>query len=252
MTTFAIADIHGNELGFNECLEKCEFDINNDTLIVLGDICDGGRHVRQVIDKLLTIKNKIIILGNHDCDPWALGWMKTGHELPVWWHQGGIHTAESYSMDYKSVPKDHIKLLADALPYYVDDKNRVFVHGGFLPNIPIENQPIDVLLWDRDLFCNYAPKNIIQNYNHVFVGHTTTQFFNRLTFPEPSTKPLTFNNLTGLDTGSGWDGKCTIMDVDTFEYWQSDINANMQNSLDESKIRFGTYDNDDEYENNII
>jgi serine/threonine protein phosphatase 1 len=241
MATYAIADIHGNELGFNECLKKCNFDNKTDTLIVLGDICDGGRHVRQVIDRILKIRNRIIIQGNHD-NPWALGWMQTGHELDVWWHQGGIHTAESYSMDYKNVPTSHIKLLKNALPYYIDMNNRIYVHGGFDPLIPIVNQPIEVLVWDRDLCCNYAPNNIIPGYNHVFVGHTTTQWFNNLTFPEESTYPATFNNLTMLDTGSGWNGKCTIMDVDTFECFQSDMNANKQNLIDELKvIEYGKY-----------
>ena len=26
-----------------------------------------------------------------------------------------------------------------------------------------------------------------------------------------------------MDTGAGWNGKLTIMDVDTEEYWQSDL-----------------------------
>lgn len=224
MTTYAIADIHGNDIGFTECLKLCKFNKNKDELIVLGDICDGGRRVKQVIDKLLSIKHKIIILGNHD--QWALQWMKTGNELPIWWHQGGIHTSESYNMNYKSVPKSHINMLEHALPYYIDNKNRIFVHGGFIPSKPITEQPVDILLWDRDLFNNYARKNIIKEFEHVFIGHTSTQFY------DYDAKPLTFNNLTALDTGSGWDGKCTIMNIDTFEYWQSEYNAKYQNTID--------------------
>ena len=29
-------------------------------------------------------------------------------------------------------------------------------------------------------------------------------------------------NIFNLDTGAGWDGKLTIMDIDTLRYWQSD------------------------------
>ena len=29
-------------------------------------------------------------------------------------------------------------------------------------------------------------------------------------------------NIWNLDTGAGWDGKLTMMDVNTGEYWQSD------------------------------
>jgi serine/threonine protein phosphatase 1 len=224
MVTFAIADIHGNLLGLNDALKKCKFKIKSDTLINLGDICDGGNKTHQVIDKLLTIKHHILTQGNHDV-PWALNWMKTGKELPIWWNQGGMRTAESYNFDYKNVPKSHIKFLENTLPYYVDEKNRLFVHGGFDPDKPIDTQDVDYLTWDRKLLCEYAQTKHVEQYNHVFVGHTTTQFFNG------SVVPMTFNNVTGLDTGGGWSGRITIMNVDTFEFWQSEISANMQNSM---------------------
>jgi serine/threonine protein phosphatase 1 len=161
--------------------------------------------------------------------------MKTGVEYPAWWHQGGMRTAESYNFDHKSVPQSHIKFIEEALPYYLDDQNRVFVHGGFNPSKPIAGQSIDVLTWDRELLCDYAPKHSIKGYKHVFVGHTTTQHFK-------SMEPVTFNNLTGLDTGGGWDGRLTIMNVDTFEFWQSEISANQQNALKRLEgLRFGSF-----------
>ena len=64
------------------------------------------------------------------------------------------------------------------------------------------------------------------------MGHTTTQWFARnkerkgltpdKTF-ELGTKPLFLCNVIMLDTGAGWFGKMTIMDVNTHEYWQSDL-----------------------------
>lgn len=30
-------------------------------------------------------------------------------------------------------------------------------------------------------------------------------------------------NVWNIDTGAGWSGKLTIMDIDTKEYWQSDF-----------------------------
>lgn len=224
MTTFVIADIHGVILSLNDVLKRCKFK-KSDTLICLGDSVDGGNATKSVIDKLLTIPKLINIIGNHDI--WALQWMKTGAELPIWWHQGGMRTAESYNFDYESVPQSHIDFLERALPYYIDTKNRIFVHGGFIPNKPIESQGLDILTWDRDLLCNYAPKNIVKEYTHVFVGHTSTQFFDIL--KEPS--PKTFNNVTGMDCGVGWSGVLSIMDVDTFKFWISPLNANIQNKL---------------------
>lgn len=223
MAVYAIGDIHGCSYALNECLNKCKFNNKTDTLIILGDIVDGGRKTKDVIDRILKIKNKILILGNHD--EWCLNWMKTGDELPGWWHQGGYATSESYGHDYENVPSSHVKLLESSVPYYIDEQNRIYVHGGFNPNLPIETQHVDDITWDRELMCQYAVLHEIPKYKHVFVGHTTTQLFDK------RTDPLTMHNLTALDTGCGWDGKLTIMNVDTFEYWQSDINAHTQTQL---------------------
>jgi serine/threonine protein phosphatase 1 len=239
MVTYVIGDIHGNFLGLEDVLKKCNFK-KSDTLISLGDFCDGGCRTREVIDRLLKIPKLINILGNHDS--WAGHWMKTGIELPVWWHQGGMATASSYGFDYKSVPQSHIKFITEALLYYIDDQNRVFVHGGFDPFRPVPEQSIDVLTWDRDLLCSYAPHNIIKGYKHVFVGHTTTQHFGRDYKVENCLVPLTFNNLTAMDTGAGWDGRLSVMDVDTFEFWQSEISANQQNMLKKLEdLKFGSF-----------
>lgn len=232
MTTFAIADIHGNFLGLTAVLKKCKFK-KTDTLINLGDVCDGGNRTKDVINRLLTIKNHILITSNHDT--WALKWMKTGIELPIWWHQGGMRTAESYNFDFESVPQSHIDFLEHARPYHIDEKHRVFVHGGFDPDKPIEMQDVDFLTWDRDLMCKYAPLGIIKGYDHIFVGHTSTQFFDSL-------EPVTFGNVTDLDTGAGWSGRLTIMNINTSQFWQSNISANMQNEMslyqDWKKIKY--------------
>jgi len=53
-------------------------------------------------------------------------------------------------------------------------------------------------------------------YKEIYLGHTTTQEFR-------SMLPLHFCNVWALDTGAGWSGKLTIMDVDTKQYWQSDL-----------------------------
>jgi serine/threonine protein phosphatase 1 len=226
--TLVIADIHGNFLGLEDVLKKCNFK-KSDTLINLGDVCDGGNRTKDVIDRLLKIPNHIFCAGNHDY--WTCHWMKTGFEYPAWWHQGGMRTAESYGFDKDNVPHTHIKFIEEALPYYIDDQNRVFVHGGFDPDIPIAEQSIDVLTWDRDLLCNYAPKHSIKGYKHVFVGHTTTQCFGNILTVKNCLEPLTFNNLTAMDTGGGWEGRLSVMDVDTFEFWQSEISANKQNEI---------------------
>lgn len=210
--TFCIGDIHGRYGALLEVLQKSNFNYSEDTLIILGDIVDGDDKVKQCVDELLKIKNKIFVLGNHD--KWFLDWIETKGTPWVWTQQGGQWTLKSYGYDIKNVPESHKDFFKNALKFYVDKENRLFVHGG-LSNIHkfAHEHTFVELSWNRDMI-DKAKLQVIPNYKHIFVGHTTTQFHGSL-------EPLTFNNLTMLDTGSGWDGKLCIMNVDTREYWQS-------------------------------
>ena len=217
MRTLVIGDIHGRVDALKEVLTLSQFDYDNDKLIVLGDVVDGGRHSKQCVDELLKIKNLIYIWGNHDI--WFMDWMKRGFELPAWYHQGGINTIESYKGQHSLIPVTHQDFFNRGKGYYIED-NTLFVHGGFNPERPIEEQNIEFLTWDRGLI-GYAKNHVIQSYKHVFIGHTTTQFMGKYIEIEDITKPITLNNLTMMDTGAGWNGKLTIMDIKTRQFWQS-------------------------------
>lgn len=210
---FVIGDIHGRHSALVSVLEQSGFDNQNDLLVTLGDTVDGGGKVRACVDTLLEIEHRVDMLGNHS--QWFINWLHTGVELPAWVHQGGYATLESYGFDRKRVPEEHTQFFEQCKLYHIDEQNRVFVHGGFDPAIRIEFNDDETLLWDRDL-CNVATRQVIEGYAHVYVGHTATQHYKK------DFKPLTFHNLTMMDTGAGWNGKLTIMDIDTREYWQSD------------------------------
>lgn len=213
MKTWVIADIHGNYIGFKNVLKKSHFDLDNDHLICLGDTVDGGKETNKCFNLLLKIKNLIVVQGNHDL--WALNWMNTGEELPVWVHQGGYATMASYDFNRKNVPDSHKELIRNALPYYIDEHKNCFVHGGFNPKVLIKNQKMDFLVWDRTLI-KYAEHNKIPKYNTVFIGHTTTQLYK-------TDKPLLLHNLLMCDTGGGWNGKISLINVDDIaEYYQSE------------------------------
>jgi len=212
-----IGDIHGRYSALIDVLDQAEFDYNNDTLVVLGDIVDGGPDTKFVVYELLKIKYCIYIFGNH-CR-WFMNWMTTGEELPIWVHQGGYSSMRSYDFDYKNIPASHIRFFENGVPFWIDDENRIYVHGGFDPNRPVFCQDIETFTWDRNLI-NYALTRNVPCFSHVFIGHTTTQ---AIKGNMDYTLPVTFNNLTALDTGAGWIGKLTIMDVDTMEYWQSEM-----------------------------
>lgn len=234
--TFVIGDIHGRLNALNEVLELSKFRDDTDTLIVLGDVVDGGSKTRGVIDRLLKIKNRVDILGNHDA--WAMQWIDNGSsfgDYMLWHLQGGDATESSYGNDPLNVPESHRAFFKGMIPYYIDDMNRVFVHGGFKLRKSIRKQEMRVLLWDRSLV-NRARYTKVSLYNHVFVGHTSTQLFKKIT-------PITVNNFTMCDTGAGWSGKLSLINVNNLdEYYQSRIQVpriEPDGEEDENEFEFG-------------
>lgn len=216
MKTFVIGDIHGTHKALVQCLKRSKFDYAQDRLIALGDICDGYPDVKECFDELLKIRNFDLVLGNHDF--WAREWATRGIKEDVWLTQGGDNTVASYGE--KGMPPAHMELLKNAHPWLERD-NKLFVHGGFDPDKPLSEQSLETLIWDRNLITlawqKYARQEDHQytEFEEIFVGHTPTQLFDSLT-------PLKVCNVWDMDTGAGWAGKLTIMDVNTKEFWQSD------------------------------
>jgi serine/threonine protein phosphatase 1 len=221
MKTFVIGDIHGAYKALIQCFERSEFDYKKDRLIVLGDVCDGYPEVKQCVDELLKIKHCDYILGNHD--KWALDWALTGWRGEIWQSQGGYNTIASYGD--QPMPQAHMKFLNNS-NYWIELEGKIFVHGGFNPNNPIASQDKKVLLWDRDLLHAAYKKYLsgqdykFSDYDEIYVGHTTTETYR-------SVVPLHFCNVWALDTGAGWSGKLTMMDIKSKEFWQSDLTKDL-------------------------
>lgn len=237
-----MGDIHGNHKALRQCLERSGFDKENDTLIQLGDVADGWRFVYDCVEELLTIKNLITIKGNHD--DWFLEYINTGQH-PGDWTQGGNGTLDSYTkklgfgygpkytnggdelktgMHPSDLPQHHKDFFINQLPYYKDSNNNLFIHGGFNRHYPlIEHRPY-IFWWDRDLFLSALSAHsgntklkFKEEFNNIFVGHTETRHWDK------TCKPMFVDKVINVDQGAGWNGKLTIMDVDTKEYWQSDL-----------------------------
>lgn len=250
MKEVVVGDIHGNYKGFMQALQRSNFDYEKDMLYSVGDLVDGHSQSFEVIEELLKIKNKILIIGNHD--EWFKEWIRSG-ENPTNWGQGQNATALSYIKNLidpkiteanlytiphlikpKDIPESHVELLESQVPYYQDKDNNLFVHGGFNRHTPIEEQDEFVFYWDRDLWSqalsfkamvkvqmgedskDWQPKfKINGDFKEIFLGHTQTQFWGEST-------PMNAANIWNMDTGGGWFGHVTIMDIKTKEYWQSD------------------------------
>ena len=220
MKRFVIGDIHGMPGALKQCLDRSGFNKEKDTLICLGDVCDRGLHVRESIEELLSIKNLIFVMGNHDM--WFLDWAKDKTYDPAWFDYGGRQTLESYHPN--PIPKSHIDLLDNAHDYYLTDDNKLFVHAGINPEFTLENQTEEDLFWDRNLVFKalsvlYDPSiHNITGFDEVYIGHTPTTSLNG----HYSDVPLQIKEIWMMDTGAGMGDKLTIMDIDTKEYWQSD------------------------------
>jgi len=223
MRTLVIADIHGGHKTLIQCFERSKFDYDNDRLIVIGDVCDGWDETKQVIDELLKVKNLIFIMGNHDM--WVLDWMEDDtHSMDnmLWVKQGGRMTLKSYVYeDHLDIPPTHIDFLKNKSHLWYEENGILFVHGGIREGSKVEDNHAQDMMWDRDLI-TAAWKNLKANkeqkltpYKEVWVGHTSTWVFG-------SGLPIIGTDVIDVDTGGGYEGKLTIMDLDTKEYWQSD------------------------------
>lgn len=221
MRIFVITDIHGCLKALKALLNKVNFDYENDKLICLGDTCDRGYDVKGCFDELFKIKNLVYLLGNHD--DWVLSYFLKSFDRDDernWWHQGGKETMDSFeSVDI--LP--YAKFLKEALPYYIDEENRLFVHGGFDPEIPIEQHGKAHLIWDRDLIFEAkraeGQNKSISIYKEIYIGHTPTLSIDR------TTTPINWANVWDIDTGCVYGGKLTLMNVETKEYLQVDKNG---------------------------
>lgn len=239
--TFVIGDIHGAHKALVQCLERSGFNHDEDTLIQLGDVADGWSEVYETVEELLSIRNLVAIKGNHD--DWLLDYIKSGMH-PTSWQQGGYGTALSYlkhigkedkiqikmsgylvALNPDDIPPLHQQFFEQQHSYYIDEQNRLFVHGGFNRFHSIKKQIPYTLWWDRNLWMQAKStkgKDILKtedNFTKVFIGHTHVDDWRN-----PEAKPQFEGNLVwNLDTGAGWSGKLTIMDVDTEQYWQSDF-----------------------------
>jgi len=217
MKTFVLGDIHGAYRALKQCLERSGFDKQNDRLICLGDVADGWPETMEAIEELLSIPNLIYLIGNHDV--WARQWMITREAEESWLNQGGRATIGSYKA---GVPKSHLQMMEKGLGYFVDN-NRLFVHAGILAGTTAERNSEQVLFWDRSLVrtaMDLKKKNDEHNltpYDEVYVGHT----------PIGEKHPVKCCEVWMCDTGAAWSGVLSIMNVDTKEWFTSDVVQNL-------------------------
>ena len=227
--TLVIGDIHSGLRALEQLIEKAEV-TKNDTLIFLGDYVDGWSTAAQTIDFLIDLRQThhcIFIRGNHD--ELCSDWLKEGKDNPIWFQHGGEATMASYEkLSTENISK-HIQFYDSLQNYYLDAKNRLFLHAGFTNLKGVEHEYFSkTFYWDRTLWelarsinpnlakddANYPSR--LSNYDEIYIGHTPIS----KTLTE--VVPLMAANVWNIDTGAAFKGPLTILDVDTKEFWQSE------------------------------
>jgi serine/threonine protein phosphatase 1 len=226
--TLVIGDIHGGFLALKQVLEKAAL-TSNDQLIFLGDYVDGWSHSCDVIEYLIELKNSnncLFIRGNHDT--WCEDWLRRFYADQTWLQHGGSSTIESYGLYEEEKWKRHLQFFESMINYHVDENNNLFIHAGFSSmHGPEKETYASNYSWDRTLWemaltmdkriqkdSKLYPKRL-KLFHEIFIGHTPTLNYD-------IEEPMNAINIWNVDTGAGFYGKLTILDVNTKEFWQSD------------------------------
>lgn len=216
--TLVLGDVHGAHRALVQVLERAAFDRDLDRLIFLGDVCDGWPETRECIDELMAIPNLVHLLGNHDA--WALEWIRGEHPGDGWTEQGGRATIASYGHSPATIPSKHREYLETAKLWHLEG-GRLFVHGGYWLTMQHPANCGEMVTWDRELWRTaylleaLGKPQRLTRFLEVFVGHTTTT---RIGFDTPAHCCEVWN----LDQGAGYEGRLSLMDVESKEFWQSD------------------------------
>lgn len=229
--TLVIGDIHGGLKAVYQIMERAKV-TKDDTLIFLGDYVDGWSESPQVLEYLMELGKTntcVFIRGNHDelVYDWFTG-NKAEIDEEMWFIHGGQATVKAYLHLSEDRKKEHIKFLKNLKDYYLDSKNRLFIHAGFTNMNGVKHEYFPKLFyWDRTLWeaalaldktipkdSKLYPKRFTL-YDEIYIGHTPVTRIGETT---PIKKACVWN----IDTGAAFKGPLTIMDVDTKEFWQSD------------------------------
>jgi serine/threonine protein phosphatase 1 len=216
---YAVGDIHGKI----ELLRDLHYLIHEDAyrrqarrnlVVYLGDYIDRGEASRAVIDLLLETPlpgfQSVHLKGNHEDS--LLRFLEDLGVGPAWLVYGGAATLLSYGVRppqslgdieelrraqrqlAERLPPAHRRFLRD-LRLAHEEGDYLFVHAGLRPDVPLEQQSPEDLLWIRDEFLESDAE-----FGRIVVhGHTITDM------------PDVRRNRIGIDTGAFATGHLTCL-----------------------------------------
>lgn len=215
--TYVIADLHGRDDLLEIAVQKAILDAGKEdfTFIVTGDMVDRGPNSKGVLDRLISLQKEhgedkfIVLKGNHEDIMHQVMTDSTYDEywhpeLIRWWESnGGQATVRSYGYIGGDVRLPFPKGLADHLfwiknlPLYHFDKYRAYVHEGFNPEKPIEEQDPEYMMWRYEK--DWAGIDYDFHGRHVVHGHI-----------QDENNPHLMSNKTNLDSFAWFTGRLAI------------------------------------------
>ena len=202
----AIGDVHGCATLLREAIWPHLG--SGAELILVGDLIDrspepdGDRQVIELVRELQAnpeaygLAGVTVLRGNHEqmlLD--ALAEDEPGEATDLWRWNGG-------NTNFLTAAREHQPWF-EALPLTTVRRKYLFVHAGVRPDVPLQQQKSDDLLWIRGPFLN-RPHGLPYTVVH---GHTFTKNY----------QITRLAHRIGIDTGAFTSGILTTLRIDTKE-----------------------------------
>jgi serine/threonine protein phosphatase 1 len=219
----AIGDIHGCARALDALL-RAVAPTADDLIITLGDYVDRGPDSARVIERLIrfsTTHQLIPLRGNHE--EMMMEARDSSEALEFWESCGGRTALDSYAdggsgeaLSLASVPDAHWAFLDDQCRDYYQTNDHFFVHGGVDATLPLDKQAPFILHWEK-----YPPPRPHISGKTMICGHT----------PQAGSIPGSLPHAICLDTGAGFGGWLTCLEVATGQVWQSNQRGEIRETV---------------------
>ena len=220
MRLYIIGDIHGRADLLDRMVEKIQNDVAQygeveSLTVTLGDYVDRGPDSRGVLERLS--RNPfpmpyVGLRGNHEALMEAF--LKDASIANHWRRLGGLETLHSYGVPIHelmvgkgfeaaaralkaAIPQSHLRFLS-SLESYVTIGKLFLCHAGVRPDVPLERQKVEDLMWIRDEFL----KSEVEFGKIIIHGHTPMEW------------PEVRRNRVNIDTGAFSTGRLTCLVID--------------------------------------
>ena len=225
---YVLGDIHGEMAMLETALALIAADGGDDApLISLGDLVDRGPDSRAVIETLMqgqvAGRDWTVLKGNHDRmfqryledgridDPRVVSrvdWLnpRLGGQITLASYGVTVGAdrdpAEIWQEARAAVPPAHLAFL-QSMPLHHRRDDKLFVHAGIAPGVPLADQTEDDLLWIRGPFLEYTDPHPWL----VVHGHTALD------------APQHYGNRVNLDSGAGYGRPLTVAVFEGSRVW---------------------------------